>query len=60
MDKGYTYNSSGTNDQVRSLVLKTLDLDGAFAVDSPSMPQGNHYCSRDYGSSGSGYHYSNS
>ncbi|KAG6330745.1 hypothetical protein ID866_8343 [Astraeus odoratus] len=26
---------------------------------SGTNSQGNHYCSRDYGSSGTGYHYSN-
>lgn len=57
MPSGYEYKSSGTNSQVsHSAVVYNL------RPDMLNAPQGNHYCARDYGSSGSNqnsYHYSN-
>jgi hypothetical protein len=51
---GYTTTSSGTNDQVRQSTSRIASSINAY--------QGNHYCSRDYGSGASNsnsYHYSN-
>jgi hypothetical protein len=51
----YKYTGSGTNNQVSGLVdrvFRDYVLTGSR--------QGNHYCARDYGSEGTGYHYSNS
>ncbi|CAI7639334.1 unnamed protein product [Penicillium glandicola] len=54
----YSYKSSGENSQV-SQKLETSDLRTNATL---TEPQGNHYCSRDYGSDASNsnsYHYSN-
>lgn len=52
---GYKYTGSGTNSQVRELVDRVY-----LARELTASRQGNHYCSRDYGSFGSRYRYSNS
>lgn len=52
----YTYKNSGTNSQVRPLVVL---MENEHEAD---LSQGNHYCSRDYGSDAvnqNAYHYSN-
>lgn len=56
----FTYTSSGTNDQV------CLSLSHVYRLETSTLictnPQGNHYCSRDYGTGASNqnsYHYSN-
>ncbi|KAJ6131053.1 hypothetical protein N7523_001513 [Penicillium sp. IBT 18751x] len=54
--KGYSYTSSGTNSQVY------LHFPCTYHEPEVNMGQGNHYCSRDYGSgssSSNSYHYSN-
>lgn len=56
-NKGYTYTSSGTNSQVSD---SSLPITACFLTHK--IYQGNHYCSRDYGSSAlnsNSYHYSN-
>lgn len=77
-DKGYSVTSSGTNSQVSRCRANVIERTPSYVVvvrnESISVsdhgrglankrPQGNHYCSRDYGSSASNqnsYHYSNS
>ncbi|KAF6838555.1 hypothetical protein CPLU01_02356 [Colletotrichum plurivorum] len=54
-NQGYSYKSSGTNNEV---LLRSPANEDSQTV----QEQGNHYCARDYGSSASNqnsYHYSN-
>ncbi|CAI7677047.1 unnamed protein product [Penicillium discolor] len=56
--KGYTTDSSGTNSQICPLDLYIMPPRTQYM----DLFLGNHYCSRDYGSSASNsnsYHYSN-
>ena len=61
---GYSITSSDTNDQVNPLSTQEAQQ-APLAVNQPIVlthPQGNHYCSRDYGSeaaNSNSYHYSN-
>ena len=51
----YKYTGSGTNSQVSGLVDR---VGPEYSL--TASRQGNHYCARDYGNAGTGYHYSNS
>lgn len=65
----YSYKSSGTNSQVRTYTMMMAysrqlynNVTSAIEPWVANSNQGNHYCSRDYGSSASNsnsYHYSN-
>ncbi|KAK8075829.1 hypothetical protein PG997_010492 [Apiospora hydei] len=62
-NSGYSYNSSGTNSQVsRGDGAAQCACVGSGHLQLITTYQGNHYCSRDYGSSdaiSNSYHYSN-
>ena len=56
MGKDFTYTGSGTNSQVG---FSHHSICAGHVLTMLRVPQGNHWCSRDYGNSGNGYHYSN-
>lgn len=73
-NNGYNVTGSGTNSQVHDPLLHTLQTNpsdhplvlnhnpNSISIIPLTIYQGNHYCSRDYGSSASNsnsYHYSN-
>ncbi|KAF4986626.1 hypothetical protein F66182_16811 [Fusarium sp. NRRL 66182] len=66
MPDDYSYKSSGTNSQVNNQTCPRKELSISFTELTDTQPlhqQGNHYCSRDYGSdaaNSNSYHYSNS
>lgn len=56
MPDDYEVTGSGTNDKVSATLVSMLMY---IRSQQANMQQGNHWCSRDHGEKGEGYHYSN-